>query len=137
MELFVNIVDCIQPLTVFAKCSILGASQGRCASVKTKEKLGALSLISQKIRPAISADFFHFQIQFYLHIITLRWENIIAKFDTRLFDFKLIHPCNWIYMTLNSHHLPVQTHRNNYGLTLYNFFGECEEIKSDKINLPV
>ena len=79
MELFVNIVDCIQPLCVFAKHSILGVSQGICVSVKPKEKLGALSFISQKIRTAISADFFHFQIQFYLHIIILRWDNIIAN----------------------------------------------------------
>ena len=60
MELFAIIVDCIQPLTIFAKDSILSVSQGRCASGKTKEKLGALSFISQKIRTAISADFFHF-----------------------------------------------------------------------------
>ena len=57
MELFANIVDCIQPLTIFAKHSILGVSQGRCASGKTKEKLNALSFISQKIRTAISVDF--------------------------------------------------------------------------------
>ena len=43
VELFANIVDCIQPLNSFAKHSILGVSQGRCASGKTKEKLGALS----------------------------------------------------------------------------------------------
>ena len=48
MELFPNIVDYIQPLTIFAKHSILGVSQGRCASVKTKETLDALSFISQK-----------------------------------------------------------------------------------------
>ena len=60
MELFGNIVDCIQPLTIFAKHSILGVSQDRCASGKTKEKLGALSFISQKMRTAISADFMVF-----------------------------------------------------------------------------
>ena len=70
MELFVNIYDCIQPLTVFAKHSILGVSQGKCASDKAKQKLGALSFNSQKIRAAISADFIQFLIQFYLHIIT-------------------------------------------------------------------
>ena len=48
MEPFANIVEYIQPLTIFAKHSILGVSQGRCASGKTKEKLGALSFISQK-----------------------------------------------------------------------------------------
>ena len=60
MELFAIIVDCIQPLTIFAKDSILSVLQGRCASGKTKEKLGALSFISQKIRTAISEDFLHF-----------------------------------------------------------------------------
>ena len=55
MEQFTNIVGCIQPLTIFAKHFILGVSMG-----KTKEKLDALSFISQKIRTAISADFFHF-----------------------------------------------------------------------------
>ena len=48
MELFTNIVDYIQLLTIFAKHSTLGVSQGRFASAETKEKLGALSFISQK-----------------------------------------------------------------------------------------
>ena len=48
MELFGNILDYIQPLTNFAKHSILGVSQSRCTSGKSKEKLGALSFISQK-----------------------------------------------------------------------------------------
>ena len=61
MELFVNIVDCIKPLTIFAKHSILCVSQGyKSVSDLTKQKLGALSFTSQKIRTAISADFFHF-----------------------------------------------------------------------------
>ena len=46
MELFPNIVDYIQPLTIFTKHSILGVLQGRCASGKTKEKLGVLLFIS-------------------------------------------------------------------------------------------
>ena len=48
MELFADIFDYIQPLTIFAKHSILGVSHGRCASGKTKERLGALLFISQK-----------------------------------------------------------------------------------------
>ena len=60
MELFANIADCIQPLTVFARPSLLGVSQDRCDSGNTKEKLGALSFISQKIRTATTTDFFHF-----------------------------------------------------------------------------
>ena len=60
MKLFAIIVDYIPSLTIFAKHSILVVSQGRCASGKTKEKLGALSFILQKIRTAISVDFLHF-----------------------------------------------------------------------------
>ena len=57
MELFANIVDCIQPLAIFAKYFILGASQGTCVFAKSKEKLGTLSFISEKIRIAISRVF--------------------------------------------------------------------------------
>ena len=61
MELFAKIVDCIQPLTIFAKHLLLGLSQGyEDASDKTKQNPGALSLISQKIRTAISANFSNF-----------------------------------------------------------------------------
>ena len=60
MKLFAIIVDYIPSLTIFTKHSILVVSQGRCASGKTKEKLGALSFILQKIRTAISVDFLHF-----------------------------------------------------------------------------
>ena len=61
MELFPKIVDCIQSLTILAKHFILGVSQGcEYASDKTKKNPAALSLISQKIWTAISADFFHF-----------------------------------------------------------------------------
>ena len=58
MEFSTKIVDCIQPLTIFAKHFILGVSQGyEYASDKTKQNLGALSLISQVTRTAISASF--------------------------------------------------------------------------------
>ena len=61
MELSAKKVDCIQPLTIFAKHFILGVSQGyEYASDKTKQNLGALSLIPRKIRTAIFANFFHF-----------------------------------------------------------------------------
>ena len=47
-----------QPLTIFAKHFILGVSQGcEYASDKTKQNPGVLSLISQKIRTAISTNF--------------------------------------------------------------------------------
>ena len=59
MELFANIFGSIQPLTIFAKHSVLDVSQGyKCASSKTKQKHGSLSFISQKIRTVVSADFF-------------------------------------------------------------------------------
>ena len=49
MELFAKIIGCIQPLTIFAKRSILGVSQGyEYASNKSKQKPDALSVISQK-----------------------------------------------------------------------------------------
>ena len=61
MELSAKIVDCIQPLTIFAKHFILGASQGyEYASDKAKQNPGALLLIPQKNRTVISANFFHF-----------------------------------------------------------------------------
>ena len=48
---------------------------------------------------------------FFLHIITLPW-GINHKLITRVFHFKLIHPCSWIHLILVSHYLPVQTHHN-------------------------
>ena len=70
---FAKIFGCNQPLAFFAKHFILGVLQGyEYASDKTKQNPGALSFISQKIRTAISANFFNIYFQFYLHIITLR-----------------------------------------------------------------
>ena len=47
MEHFAKVVDCIQPLTIFAKHFVLGVSQGyENASDKTKQSRGALSFIS-------------------------------------------------------------------------------------------
>ena len=61
MEFSTNIVDCIQLLAIFAKQFTLGVSQGhKYDSDKAKENPGALSLIPEKIRTAISANFFHF-----------------------------------------------------------------------------
>ena len=42
MEPFTNLLEFVLPLTIFAKHSKLGVSQRRCASIKSKEKLGAL-----------------------------------------------------------------------------------------------
>ena len=56
MKLFANIVDYSQPLTIFAKRSILGISH--CygyASDKTKQKFDGLSFISPNVMTAVSA----------------------------------------------------------------------------------
>ena len=56
MERFAKIVDFIRPLSVFSKHLILFVSQGYdCAFDKTKLNP---SVISQKIRSAISANLF-------------------------------------------------------------------------------
>ena len=72
MELSAEIVDCIQLFNIFAKHFILDVSQGyEYASNKAKQNPSASSLTPQKRRTAITANFFHFQVQYYLHI-TLR-----------------------------------------------------------------
>ena len=58
MKLFAILVDCIKPLTIFAKRPILGNLQGYEYACNKNPR--ALSFISQKIRTAISADWFHF-----------------------------------------------------------------------------
>ena len=59
MELFAKIIDCIQPVTIFAEHFILFVSQGyEYASDKTKQYPGELSFISQKTRTAISENLF-------------------------------------------------------------------------------
>ena len=61
MELSAKIVDCIQPLTIFAKHFMLGVSQGYdYAADRAKQIPCALSHIPQKISTAIFANFFHF-----------------------------------------------------------------------------
>ena len=61
MKLFAKIVDCAQPLAIFGKHFMLGVSQ-HCEYVsdKTKQNPSALSLVLQKVRTAISANFFKF-----------------------------------------------------------------------------
>ena len=112
---------------VFAKHSILGASQGKCASDKTKQKLSVLPYISQNIRTASSADFFHSWNQLYPHIIILRWD-INRKFQTRFFWFQIDSP-----MQLNIYikQPPITcSNSSQQFLTLSNFFDGCKEIQS-------
>ena len=47
-------------MELFAKHSKLDIPQGKCASDKSKQKLGTLSFFSQKNRTTISAEFFYF-----------------------------------------------------------------------------
>ena len=61
MDLFVEINDRIQLLTIFAKYIILGVFQGyEYTANKSKQNSGTLSFPSQKIRTVIFQNFFHF-----------------------------------------------------------------------------
>ena len=60
--------------------------------IKVNKNLVHCHLFHQIIRTEIFADFFHFKIQFYLRIITLHRDIINYKFNTRVFDLKLIDP---------------------------------------------
>ena len=62
MEVSEKIVNRIQPLTIFAKQFILDVSQGYMSMslIRLKQNVGALLLTPQKIRTAISANFFRF-----------------------------------------------------------------------------
>ena len=61
MEFSVKTVDGIQPLTIFARRSILDVLQGyKYILDNTISKPGATSFIPQKNKNATSADFFHF-----------------------------------------------------------------------------
>ena len=118
-------------MTIFEKHFILDVSQGyEYASEKTKQNFGALLFISQNFRTTISANSFHFLIQFYLHIIILRWDIINHTFSTYVFHFKLIHQSSWIHTILIRLCLPVQTHPNNYRPTFSNSLNESKEIQS-------
>ena len=129
MDIFAKLVECIQPLTVFIKCSILGISQGyEYGSNKTKPKPTALSSVSQELRfvPFLNSSL---SPHYYLAL------RLLITSSINVTDFKLIHLCSWVHMVLTSHHLPVQTHRNNSRSTLSNFFGECKEMQSKLIVL--
>ena len=83
MELFGKIFDCIQPLTNFAKHFRLGVSQGyEYASDKAKQNPDALSFIPPKIRTALQIS------------STFKLSSHYIAVKTRVFDFKLIHPCS-------------------------------------------
>ena len=88
--------ECIQPLTFFAKHSILGVSKGWCASGKSKEKLGALLFFFTKMQDCNLCRFLSLLNSIWLHIFTVQWDIINRKLNTRVFHFKLIHPGSWI-----------------------------------------
>ena len=112
-------VDCVLPLTIFAKHSILGVSQGyECY------------LFHQKIGLQSQRSFSTFKLSFIL--------ALVIPCPEALFITNSIHTSmtsDWFthvveYMILTSHHLPVETHHNNFSPTLSNFFGELQEIQS-------
>ena len=118
-------------MAIFEKHFKLDVSQGyEYASEKTKQNFGALLFISQNFRTTISANSFHFLIQFYLHIIILRWDIINHIFNTYVFHFKLIHQSSWIHTILIRLYLPVQTHPKNYRPTFSNSLNESKGIQS-------
>ena len=60
-------INCVySEVHYFWKHFLVGASKGKCASGKSKEKLGALLFISEQIRTAISADSSTFKFSFIL-----------------------------------------------------------------------
>ena len=125
-------VDCVQPLTIFAKHSILGVSHGyECVSDETKKKyLMRCYLFHQKIELQSQRIFSTFKLSF---ILTLLIPYAEAFFITNSIHTSMTS--DWFthlveYMILTSHHLPVETHHNNFRPTLSNFFGELQEIQS-------
>ena len=95
------------------------------------KKLLRFHLFHKKLRLQSLQIFltFKFNVIFTLLPYITLWQDINCNFNTRVSDFKLIHPCSSIHIMLNSHYLPVQTYHNNFILTLSNFFGEYEEIQ--------
>ena len=83
------------------------------------------------------SDFFLFQIQFYLQIITLRWHLINDNFSSLVFAIKLIHPYSWIHMILTSHHLHIQTYQSILRPTFSNFPVNCTEIQSKLYSIVI
>ena len=80
MELFEKKVDFIQSLTIFAKTSVLGVSQGyEYASDNTKQKPGALPFISQKIRTAVPVQTHHNNFKLILSKVFDECEEIQSK----------------------------------------------------------
>ena len=116
MRVFAKIVDCISPLAIFAKHFILFVSK---VYEYTLIKLNKILVCCHLFHKKLGLQFLqiYFQIQFYLHIITLTWD-FNQNLKTRVFCFKLIHPCSWIHIILASHYLTVQTHHNSSQLII-------------------
>ena len=115
-------INCVySEVHYFWKHFLVGASKGKCASGKSKEKLGALLFISQQIRTAISADSSTFKFSF---ILIANWIHV--SFISNWF----IQALEYWHITLSRHCLLGQTHHNNSRLVLSNFSGDCGEIQS-------
>ena len=119
MEPLANLVECIHLLIIFAKHSILGVSQSRCAFVKFKKNLVRCYLFKKKSglqSLQISSTF------------TLRWDIINRKLNTHVFHFKLIPPGSWILTYyIKQAQFICSNYHNNFSLILSKFFGKCEE----------
>ena len=126
MELFTKIVDCIQPLTIFTKHFMLFFLQGyEYASNKTQQNPGVLSFISQKIRTAISANFF-------LNLILSSHYYLAVRHQSQ-------SQCTCLSFQNDS---PFQMNTYNINQPLFkliasfsNFFGESREIQSKLQNI--
>ena len=109
-----KIVECIQPLTIFAKHFILFVSHGyEYASVQTKQNPGVLSFISQNIRTAVFAILFLNLVLPSHYYLAVRYQSQI-QYTCLLFqvDSPLQLNAYNIKPLLFSHYLPVQTHHN-------------------------
>ena len=129
MELFANIVDYIQSLTVFAKHSILGVLQGRCASCKTKKKLGALSFISQKNQDCNICRFLLLlnSILYSHYYSTVRH---LSQIQYTCLWFQIDSPMHLNRSDIKQPPFTCSNHHINFMLTVSNLFDECEEIQS-------
>ena len=99
VKLFVKLVDCIYPLIIFVNTSLFVLQGYEYASIILNKILLCWNLFHRKL--GLQSLQIYFQIQSYLHIITLK-RDIDRKFKTPVFHFRLIHPCSWI-LTYNTY----------------------------------
>ena len=113
-------------MTIFTKHFILFASQGYGYDlIKLNKVLLFCHLFHKKLE--LQSLQICFQIQFYLHIITLPWD-INHKFKTCVLHFKLIHLFSWIHIIW----VTIATiYMFKLISTFSNFFGESKEVERE------